>query len=99
MLKIIIPSSSWITLGFYRGINAYNSNYKKEYNRYEKNKKYNIKPEYFYFQSICSGIFGIIIYINPFTVPFVIPKELYRLEVNIRSLDNEKENENYNNIW
>ena len=50
MLKIVLPS--WLGLGFYRGVNYYNYEFKKKSNLYEKEenrKYYNYeKPKYFY---------------------------------------------------
>jgi hypothetical protein len=86
----IIGYTSWCGLGFIRGIKSYNYNYKK----YEESKH---KP-YVYLNSIVDGIFGIFIYGNPMFLPFTIYKELYRLEVNIRYLENEKKSRYYNDL-
>ena len=48
--------------------------------------------------SIPYGIFGIIMYVNPVTFPAVFAKEIYRLEVNIRGLNENKEKDFYNDI-
>jgi hypothetical protein len=101
MLKEILPTvilPSWTILGFYRGVKQYNNKYKKECNRYENNPKYYPKPQYFYAQNIPYGLFGLLMYINPLTVPLVMVKEIYRLEVNVRNLNEEKEKEGYNDI-
>ena len=37
-------------------------------------------------------------YLNPFLLPIFIYKELYRLEVNIRGLDEEKKERKYNGL-
>jgi len=84
----IVFYSCWTGLGFIRGIESYNYSYCK----YEKNKKY------IYSNSIPYALFGIIIYANPAIFPFLMHKELYRLEVNLRNLENEKESSYYNNI-
>lgn len=98
MLKIIIPS--WVGLGFYRGVNYYNYNYKKEIKNYEKenNQKYYKKPVYFYSECFASGLFGFVMYANPITMFVVFPKEIYRLEVNIRNLNEEKEKDDFYRI-
>ena len=57
-------------LGFNRGINQYEYEY--------INDNYYKKP-YFYTNKIGYGIFGLLIYINPGTLPIVIYKEIYRL--------------------
>jgi hypothetical protein len=44
------------------------------------------------------GLFGSLLYVNPFLFPFIIKKELYRLEVNIRGLDEEKDKKYYYDI-
>ncbi len=42
---------------------------------------------------------GIILYGNPVFLPMNIEHELYRLEVNIRGLEEEKQSDRYNKIW
>ena len=44
------------------------------------------------------GVYGLIMYMNPPFFPFTIYKELYRLEVNIRNLEDEKKTEYYHKI-
>jgi hypothetical protein len=44
------------------------------------------------------GIFGTIIYAHPVLLLITIHKELYRLEINIRNLEIEKNSEYYNNL-
>jgi hypothetical protein len=85
---MMIGCTSWCGLGFIRGIN----HYKYIYNKYEK------KEPYIYSNSVIDGIFGIIVYANPVLLPITIHKELYRLEVNIRNLENEKNSKYYNNL-
>ena len=85
---MIIGCTSWCGLGFYRGINKY---------KYNLNK-YDIKKKYLYSASMINGLFGVCMYVNPAFVPIIMYKELYRLEVNIRNLQDEKNNEHYNNI-
>jgi hypothetical protein len=75
---------SWGGLGFIRGRNSYN---------------YETKENYLYINSVCYGIYGIGLYINPFLLPFSVHKEIYRLEVNLRNLENEKNTKYYNNLW
>jgi hypothetical protein len=38
---------------------------------------------------------GVYIYMNPFLVPVTFTKELYRLEANVRGLDEEIKSERY----
>lgn len=101
ILKVLIPG--WTALGFYRGGKLYNYDYKKKYSRYEelKDKKYSSisKPEYFYSGCISSCLIGGLLYISPVTIFLVIPKEIYRVEVNIRGLHDEQEKDSYYNYF
>ena len=84
----IIGYISWCGLGFIRGVNSYKySNIK-----YEKNEPF------LYSNSIIYGLVGIVIYGNPILLPITIHKELYRLEINTRNLENEKKSKYYNDI-
>lgn len=77
---------SWTTLGFYRGVKDYD---------YEQSKKQ--KGSYLYSDKILyGGMYGIIIYMNPLLVFITFPKEIYRFEVCVRGLENEKKTERYN---
>ena len=84
----IISYTSWCGLGFIRGINSYEYNY----NKYNKNEPY------IYSNSILNGFFGIFMYANPFFLPFSIYKEIYRLEINLRNIENEKTSRFYNDL-
>ena len=84
----IIGCTSWCGLGFYRGINQYKYNL----NKYDKKKKY------LYSDSITNGFFGVLLYVNPVFLPFIVYKEIYRIEVNVRNLQDEKNSEYYNSI-
>ena len=81
----IISYTSWCGVGFLRGINSYNYSH----NKYES---------YLYTSSIIEGIFGIILYANPILFPFTLYKEIYRLEINSRNLENEKKSRYYNEL-
>lgn len=85
----IIGYTSWCGLGFIRGINSY----KYGHNKYEK------KEEYLYLTSVCYGFTGVLLYGNPLIIPPLVYKEIYRLEVNIRNLKNEKNTDYYNELW
>jgi hypothetical protein len=97
MLKVIIPI--WGSLGFYRGVKLYNYDNKKALLDYENNKDKEfykvVKPQYFYSSCVGNGSMGFFFYVNPFMLFLTIPKELYRLEVNMRSLNDEKEKDKY----
>lgn len=82
---------SWCGLGFIRGMN----DYKYTYNKYKIDK---INEPYLYINSLTRGFFGIILYSNPALIPFLIYKELYRLEINLRNLENEKNSDYYKKL-
>ena len=84
---LVISFTSWCGLGFIRGVNSY------DYDRI----KYK-QGQYMYISAITSGMFGIIIYSNPILLPITVHKELYRLEVNIRRLENDKKGDYYNHL-
>jgi hypothetical protein len=102
-ISVIIPS--WLALGFYRGTKSYGRDYKKkciEYEERKNNKYYTVltqKPQYLYSSCVWFGLFGFLLYVNPVTALVVIPKELYRLEVNMRGLHEEKEKDEYYEIF
>jgi hypothetical protein len=78
MGKIILGGyTSWCMLGFVRGVKYYNYTHNKE-------------EQYLYSNGVYHGFIGVIIYGNPFFFPITICKEGYRLEVNIRNLEKEK---------
>lgn len=77
---ILIGYTSWCGLGFFRGVNYY--------------KFYKDKP-YIYSNVFLGGVCGTFIYGTPILMPFCIYKEIYRLEINIRKLENEKNSKYY----
>ena len=98
----------WSTLGFYRGCGEYNYEYNKKIKYYEKelevNKKYNNiisveKPTYFYTTKIYNGFIGVVLYLFPISIPHIIIKEIYRIEINFRNIKQEKETEYYNRVF
>lgn len=90
--KILIPIVLWTTLGFKRGLEDYDHTY----NKYSKNDS---KKSYLYSKRIAIGLLGSIIYINPFCIPISVSKEIYRLEVNLRRLEDEKKTDYYNELF
>ena len=80
--------------------------YNKEKERYSKDRysefscepRQPVKPSYFYFSMIGYGLCGIMIYENQIILPIVFVKEMYRLEINLRNIDNEKKTNFYNRI-
>ena len=95
---ICISSCAWTILGFKRGINSYNydNSSRNLHNKlyYKDTKK--INP--FYIDKISWGVAGSVIYLNPATFFIVLYKEIYRLEVNLRGLEDEKKTDYYNNV-
>lgn len=85
---LIIGYTSWCGLGFFRGVNSY----------IYHNNKYNKNEPCIYSNSIIEGVFGIILYCNPILLPITIHKEIYRLEINIRKLEDEKNSKYYNDL-
>jgi hypothetical protein len=78
--------TAWSLLGFNRGMNLYNFN----------NQKYLEKPTYLYSVKFLYGALGFGVYINPIFLFMTIPKEIYRLEVVLRGLEDEKKTHYYN---
>jgi hypothetical protein len=68
--------TSWGGLGFFRGTKSY---------RYQQDKDKTEK--YLYLDSFGYGCCGLVLYTNPFLLPFSVYKEIYRLEINVRNLD------------
>jgi hypothetical protein len=84
-LLLKIGGVSLSLLGFNRGMNDY------EFRITNYNKK-------IYSMKIWYGIFGVMTYLNPVLLIFTIPKEMYRLEVNLRNMDDEKKTNFYNTL-
>jgi hypothetical protein len=99
-------TSAWSTLGFYRGVKEYNYENKIDMDSYNIDKeKYGdtkyilIKPTYFYITSISYGFYGSIAYIFPLTAPICFMKEVYRIEINLRNISDEKKTKYYNTVY
>lgn len=84
--KLFFTGTFWGITGYMRGLNQYEYKYKNDN-----------KP-YLYTNKITTGLWGFIIYINPCFLPLTIYKEIYRLEINLRGLENEKHTPYYNEI-
>jgi hypothetical protein len=82
----------WPLLGFKRGMNSYDHDYSK------KNVYIKQQSSHLFIDKIGWGICSAIAYINPCTIPFMLYKEVYRLEVNIRGLEEEKKTDYYNRV-
>jgi len=91
---IFVTLSSWSALGFKRGVDSYNYHYSNNrlYRDFEKMKH----P--LYLDKLVWGIGGILCYLNPITACVVLYKEVYRLEVNLRGIEDEKKTDYYNKV-
>ena len=76
--------AAWAALGYKRGTDYYSYRVKNE--------------EFLYVKQFQNGVCGTFIYVNPILVIPLICKELYRLEVNIRNLEKEKQTDYYKEI-
>lgn len=84
---------SWSLLGFTRGVQTYDYIHKKKSQFGTENK-----DAYLYSIRIGHGIIGAFVYAVPIFVTITLPKEIYRLEVNIRGLEEEKKTPYYNEL-
>lgn len=105
--RALIPIlGAWILLGGYRGMKSYDFQYKRKLNDYEEkvnrnpewHSKFYDKPTYLYLERAANGIIGATVYINPFLFPYFFYVEIYRLEVNLRNLEDEKKTAKYNEL-
>lgn len=90
----LITIIGWPALGFKRGIDSYNYNYSnnKLYRYSEKTKST------LYLDKLAWGAGGLFCYLNPFTFFIVLYKEIFRIEVNLRGLEDEKKTDYYNEV-
>lgn len=97
---------AFIGLGAYRGAKSYNYEYKTDIIKHnERVKVYGTswdaaqieknKPQYFYGGCAFRSIWGMVLYASPFGV-VMFAKEIYRLEVNLRGIESEKQCGLYN---
>ena len=94
---------TWGTLGFYRGVQQYNFENKQKIQTYKNDKiRYPeidfFPPTYFYTSTLVYGTSGFFFYLFPGTVPICFVKELYRVEINMRGIEAEKQTFFYNNM-
>jgi hypothetical protein len=94
---------AWGSLGFYRGVQSFNYGYqypprnnpaphdKPFMYMYSKALQHHIIGMFF-------GFAGSVVYIVPTTGVFMLSKEIYRLEVNLRGLEEEKSSDFYNRL-
>lgn len=97
-IGVFMLSSSWAFLGAYRGVKDYDS---REYNKPPKTDPYLYSTAIIHAgdKFIFGGMRGFFTYLNPFFIFMTLPNELYRLEVCVRGLENEKETEKYKRIF
>ncbi len=81
---------SWSLLGFTRGLNSYDY--------YKKHTKYENEKQSFYLDKVGWGFGGTLAYINPVTFWIALYKEVYRIEVYIRGLEDQKQTPFYNEV-
>lgn len=83
--QIIIPIClSWVSLGIKRGVDYYDHS----------------NPSiYLYKNRLFAGFMGGIIYANPFLSLIVINKELYRLEILVRNMEEERTKTTYYDFY
>lgn len=81
---------------------SYDFEYNEKLLYYEENSKRHPeiykKPTYFYYKRVTEGLWGIAFYANPFLAIPVAIKEIYRLEVYLRNLEDEKKKRDYYRI-
>ena len=88
-LLVLVTGTGWSMLGFTRGLHSYDYTYNKSIH----------KQPYLYIHKGQQGLLGIFVYMNPFLFPFLLYKEIYRLEVNLRGLEEEKKSDDYNQMF
>ena len=91
---MIITVFAWPMLGFKRGMNSYDYNYSNNrLYRHSEKMKYPL-----YLDKLVWGIGGMLWYSNPIGGFFGLYKEIYRLEVNLRNIEDAKLTAYYNEV-
>jgi len=90
---------TWGALGFYRGFNEPDYDYQVRYNNYIKQPFLYSRQVIKYVKKIGNGLLWSGMYINPFLIFITLPKEIYRLEVDIRGLEDEKKTDSYKRLF
>ncbi len=88
---LCITLLGWPALGFKRGMNSYDYNY-------SNNKIYKSSTRPLYLHKVVWGFSGTAIYLTPGFCFMAAYKEIYRLEVNLRGLEDEKKTDYYNEV-
>ena len=90
----VVTICGWPALGFKRGMNSYDYNYSNNrLYRHSEKMKYPL-----YLDKLVWGIVGMLWYLNPVGGFFGLYKEIYRLEVNLRNIEDEKLTAYYNEV-
>jgi hypothetical protein len=89
----LLAITGWSILGFTRGINSYNYYYSQG----ELYKNY-VNKHYIYTDAFMWGLGATLGYLNPFLLPILLGKEIYRLEVNLSGIEHEKKTDRYNKV-
>lgn len=87
----VIPICGWHALGFNRGMNSYDYNHSND-------RIYKRSTRPLYIDKVCWGFCGVVCYLLPPLCFIAAYKEVYRLEVNIRGLEDEKKTCYYNEL-
>jgi len=88
---VCITMFSWPALGFKRGMNSYDYNH-------SNNRIYKSSTTPLYINKAAWGLCGTVLYLTPPFFFIVAYKEVYRLEVNLRCLEDEKKTAYYNEV-
>jgi hypothetical protein len=88
---MIITVCAWPTLGFYRGLKSFDYNYSND-------RIYKSSTRPLYINKVVWGLGGILCYLNPVGCAIGLYKEVYRLEVNLRGIEEEKKTAYYNEV-
>lgn len=90
----LITIFGWPVLGFKRGVDSYNYHYSNNrLYRHSEKMKYPL-----YLDKFAWGVGGTFWYLNPLGAFLGVYKEVYRLEVNLRGLEDEKKTDYYNSV-
>lgn len=105
----LVPLGLWPSLGFYRGIKFYNYKIERENEIkkakekcYATNNMYFSKTEinnYYYTECLYYGVTTSIMYVFPLAFPFMFIKEIVRIEIVIRNMNDEKSLDDYYSIY
>ena len=88
---MIITVCSWPALGFYRGLKSFDYNYSND-------RIYKRSTRPLYINKAVWGAVGTFCYLIPGLCFIAAYKEVYRLEVNLRGIEDEKKTAYYNEV-